>query len=179
MDVARPAAPAAFFCAVTFGGTEGLESAALALRALLGDEAGRMAPFPFDFTRYYEREMGPGLRKTLVLYREPRDPSRLPSVKRSTCELERSLAAPDGRRRVNLDPGYLTPAKVVLATTKDFAHRLYLGDAIYGEVTLSARGGAFQPHPWTYPDFRQETVRQFLWRGRTLVTGRVPAGVEA
>jgi hypothetical protein len=58
-----------------------------------------------------------------------------------------------GRRRVDVDPGYLTRTKLVLATTKDYAHRVYLGRGIYAEVTLSYRQGAFHPWPWTYPDY--------------------------
>lgn len=170
--------PAAFFCAVTYGDRAAFLAAASSMSQLFGEEAGRLSPFPFDHTDYYEDEMGTGLQKFLVLYRKPRDPLELPSLKRATNALEASLSHEDGRRRVNLDPGYFTPAKVVLATTKDFSHRLYLGEGIYGELTLSARDGAFQPHPWTYPDYRQESVRQFLWRGRSLVLSQAPAAVE-
>ncbi len=67
------------------------------------------------------------------------------------------------RRRVNLDPGYLIASKLVLATTKDFAHRIYLGQGIYGEVTLNyRRGQGWQPHPWTYADYRSPLALEFF-----------------
>lgn len=166
MGSERAAAPAAFFCALTFAG-EGMPDEALeALRSRLGPEADRLPPFPFTFTHYYEKEMGRGLQKMFVLFETLRDPGELAEVKRATNALEESLARPDGGRTVNLDPGYVAPAKVVLATTKDFAHRVCLGGGIFGEVTLKASGGAWEPLPWTYPDYRSDSVRQFLWRAR-------------
>ena len=66
------------------------------------------------------------------------------------------------RRRVNLDPGYVDQAKLVLATTKDRQHRLYLGRGIYGEVTLRFTGGRFEPWEWTYPDYRTPEYRVFF-----------------
>ena len=67
-----------------------------------------------------------------------------------------------GARRVNLDPGYMDAARVVLASTKDHAHRILLGKGIYGEVTLLYRDGAFRPLPWTYPDYREAATLAFL-----------------
>jgi len=97
-------------------------------------------------------------------------PEALASVKRQTNTLERAFASWDGqgwRRRVNLDPGYVDLAKLVLATTKDRQHRLYLGQGMYAEVTLRFTGGHFVPWEWTYPDYRTpeylsffDTVRQ-------------------
>ena len=65
-------------------------------------------------------------------------------------------------RPINIDPGYVTPAKLVLATTKDRAHRIYLGRGIYAEVTLTYAKKAFQSMPWTYPDYRSEPYRRFF-----------------
>jgi hypothetical protein len=67
---------------------------------------------------------------------------------------------------LNLDPGYLTAAKLVLASTKDHAHRLYLGQGIYGEVTLSYRQGHWQHREWTYPDYRRADFQDFFLRLR-------------
>ena len=63
---------------------------------------------------------------------------------------------------MNLDPGYITPAKLVLASTKDHAHRLYLADGIYAEVTLAFRGKQWQPLEWTYPDYRRADFQEFF-----------------
>lgn len=107
----------------------------------------------FTYTNYYEPEMGARLKRQFLSFRKLIAPDRLPEIKLFTNELERNFAE-EGRRRVNLDPGYLTGANLVLATTKNFSHRLYLGKGIYGEVTLIFKGGKFEPLPWTYPDYR-------------------------
>ena len=82
-------------------------------------------------------------------------------LKLFTNQIEQSLAA-NAKRTVNIDPGDPTPARVVLASTKDFGHRLYLGKGIYGEVTLMYQKKEFQPLPWTYPDYRSEAYHQFF-----------------
>lgn len=174
MGTEKPAAPAAFFCALTYADPARLASALGALGRWLGEEADRLPPFPFTFTHYYEREMGRDLLKTVALFRTLGDPGALADLKRRTNALEGELADPGGRRTVNLDPGYVTPAKVVLATTKDFAHRVCLGGGIFGEVTLKASGGAWEALPWTYADYREPSVREFLWRARDLILAAPP-----
>jgi hypothetical protein len=108
---------------------------------------------PFDHTRYYAVEFGENLQRKFVSFARLIDPGELAAIKRWTNELEMELAV-EGRRRINLDPGYLSLGKLVLATTKDWQHRIYLGGGIYAEVTLRYRRGRFQPWEWTYPDYR-------------------------
>jgi len=110
---------------------------------------------PFEHTAYYASEFGEQLSRQILTFRSLIGPAELPAVKLQTNELE-GVFASEGRRRVNIDPGYVSLAKLVLATTKDHAHRLYLGQGIYGEVTLAYQGGRFRPWPWTYPDYGQE-----------------------
>jgi hypothetical protein len=74
--------------------------------------------------------------------------------------------AHEGRRPINLDPGYLTAAQFVLATGKNYSHRIYLGQGIYADLTLVFAGGAFQPLAWTYPDYRDGVLQGFLGRVR-------------
>jgi hypothetical protein len=112
---------------------------------------------PFVATRYYEREMGPALQRQFWSFEALIAPDALAGIKRQTNAIERTFAMQDGqgwRRRVNLDPGYVDLAKLVLATTKNRQHRLYLGQGIYAEVTLRHTGGRFVPWEWTYPDYR-------------------------
>jgi hypothetical protein len=112
---------------------------------------------PFDATRYYEREMGTQLQRLFWSFESLIAPETLADIKRDTNALEQAYAVPDARgwrRRANLDPGYVDLAKLVLATTKDRQHRLYLGRGIYAEVTLRFTGGRFVPWDWTYPDYR-------------------------
>jgi hypothetical protein len=112
-------------------------------------------PLPFDHTDYYAPEFGPGLRRRIVTFERLVDPGDLPAIKRQTNDLERSLAVGD-RRPVNVDPGYVSLGKMVLASTKNHAHRLYLGQGIYGEGTLTYQRGRFRPWPWTYPDYASD-----------------------
>jgi hypothetical protein len=107
---------------------------------------------PFDYTDYYTREFGPGLLRQIVAFGNLIRAESLTEVKRTTNELELTWAM-EGRRRVNLDPGYVSLGKLVLATTKDYSHRIYLGQGIYAEVTLRYEHGHFRAWEWTYPDY--------------------------
>ena len=122
--------------------------------------------------------MGTDLVKRLLVF-EPIAPADcLPDVKRFTIGLEQQLAA-TGRfadeRPLNLDPGLVQLGKFLLATTKDQVHRIYLRDGIFAEVTLRYHGGAFDVWPWTYADYREPAVREFLGQARALLYARVYA----
>ncbi len=117
--------------------------------------------YEFSFTNYYRSEMGPRLQKQMVSFRELIPVELLPDFKIATNQLE-GYYARSGKRRVNIDPGYLTAAKLVLATTKDYDHRIYLSRGIFGDVHLRFRKGHFQINEWTYPDYRQPVVLQFF-----------------
>lgn len=108
---------------------------------------------PFDKTSYYEKEMGRDLKRQFISFRRLVRPDKLILVKRHTNKLELKLSQHMKNRAVNLDPGYLDYGKLVLATTKDHQHRLYLGKGIFGEVTLRYTNGSFTPWEWTYPDY--------------------------
>mgnify|MGYP001074425811 CR=1 FL=1 len=108
--------------------------------------------FPFEHTDYYTPEFGPNLLRRFATFARLIDPGRLAEIKHAANALEQEWL--DGhRRRINLDPGYVSLSKLVLASTKDHAHRVYLGQGIYGEVTLCYRHKKFSPWPWTYPDY--------------------------
>jgi hypothetical protein len=126
------------------------------LSAYFGQEKTHSEPIPFTHTTYYAAEMGSEIWRQYVIFSELRDPAELSDWKHATAAMEKRLADPaQSRRRVNLDPGYLAPGKLVLASTKDFAHRIYLKDGIFGEVTLRYREGRFMPWEWSYPDYVQ------------------------
>jgi hypothetical protein len=134
-----------------------IETVRTHLEAIYGKIDLEGGAFPFVATPYYEREMGPHLHKILWSFGTLIPAEALAAIKQATNALERTFATQHGaewRRRVNLDPGYVDLAKLVLATTKDRQHRLYLGQGIYGEVTLRFVGGRFVPWEWTYPDYR-------------------------
>jgi len=125
---------------------------------------------PFQFTRYYEEEMGGGLQRRFLSFKRLIDPEKLPSIKVFTNKLEEKFLLPKSKkRRINIDPGYLSLSKLVLASTKDFSHRIYLGKGIYGEVTLIYhRKEGFSPLPWTYPDYRTSLYQKFFFEVRKL-----------
>jgi hypothetical protein len=123
-------------------------------------------PVAFSWTEYYREEMGSPLQKMYFSYAVPIDRDELPAIKLRTNAIERQFADATGNRMVNIDPGYVARDKVVLATTKDFYHRLHLGRGIYGEVTLHYRKGRFRYFSWTYPDYRDPEVMRFLERIR-------------
>jgi len=129
--------------------------------------------FTFDETDYYTPTMGPDLRKVFWLFGAPGgesfDPATLVDVKLTTNAWENeyaALARHDEARPLNLDPGYLTLGKLVLASTKDFAHRIYLDRGIYAEITLYYRHRRWEPHEWTFADYRRADYQEFFSRGR-------------
>ena len=124
--------------------------------------------FPFTHTKYYNKEMGPGILRKFISFKRLVDASSLAEIKKLTCEIEKRFFYPTGDRRINLDPGYISGAKMVLATTKDYDHRIYLKDGIYAEVTLHFRNGSFQPFTWTYPDYKTECYIEILNKIRNL-----------
>ena len=133
--------------------------------ALLVEEWGpldcRSRPIPFEFTHYYDAEMGGPIQRTFLSFERLVDPSCLPAVKQRTNVLENRFS--DGsRRRVNLDPGLVALSRFTLATTKESAHRVPLSGGIYVEVTLLYGKGSFHPLEWTYPDFRSPTYLAVL-----------------
>lgn len=136
-----------------------------ALEAEFGEIERESKLFQFDHTDYYETEMGGGLTKKFHAFRELIDPARIVEAKLRTNILEMELFStgdPPPRRRVNLDPGYITMSHLVLATTKNHAHRVYLRDGIFAEVTLRFHAGAFRPWEWTYPDYRTPEYIEFF-----------------
>lgn len=117
--------------------------------------------WPFDFTSYYAEEFGEDLLRQFVTFSELIDPSRLPEIKLFTNGLEQELAV-EGKRQINLDPGYIDLSKLILATTKNHQHRIYLGQGIFAEVTLRFTRKSFRPWEWTYPDYRTDHYIEFL-----------------
>jgi len=117
--------------------------------------------FPFDYTEYYKAEMGGPLYRRMLVFRELIDQDRLPWIKYFTNRLEAKLTA-QGRRTINIDPGYLLLERFVLATGKNYTHRIHVGRGIYADLTLMYQKGEYQPLPWTYPDYAADEMRAFL-----------------
>lgn len=132
--------------------------------------------FDFHHTKYYELQMGQGLRKRFLCFEQLVASDCLPDVKNQTNALEGDLAEQhmfSEARPLNLDPGLLQLGKFLLATTKDQAHRIYLREGIYAEVTLRFHDGAFEPCPWTYADYREPGYHEFLTEARLFFRGQL------
>jgi hypothetical protein len=125
--------------------------------------------FPFHWTSYYEEEMGTNLLRRFLSFEQLMDPGKIAGVKIAANALEESLATERAAadpacpaRPINIDPGYMTLSKLVLASTKDFSHRIYLMDGIYAEVTLSYRRSGWVSYPFTFPDYACDTYHAFF-----------------
>lgn len=116
----------------------------------------RTSLLDFAYTNYYQPEMGGNLKRQFVSFRRLIDPSVLSKIKLYTNKLELKLSASRNKpsRRINIDPGYLTEGKLILATTKNHQHRIYLGRGIYAEGTLRFVERSFVPWEWTYSDYQ-------------------------
>jgi hypothetical protein len=125
--------------------------------------------FPWHTTEYYREEMGENLLRKFISFERLISPEELVLVKLETNARELALSglvSEDALRRINLDPGYLDATKLVLASTKDQAHRLYLSRGIYAEVTLLYHHKAFHPFIYTYEDYRWPQTHEFLQKVR-------------
>jgi len=129
-------------------------------------------PIPFIHTDYYEEEFGKDLKRTFLSFAKLIPPERLAMIKQATNAIEKKLSRKN-QRTVNIDPGYLELAKLVLATTKNFAHRIYLQKGIYAEVTLVYQGNSFAPREWTYPDYRAQEYILIFNHIRRLYTRQI------
>jgi hypothetical protein len=155
MGTAQVPLPVKLVASVLSGNRRLLDEAGSALTRIYGVVDYQSALLPFDHTDYYTPEFGPSLQRRIVAFKRLVDPAELPAIKHQTNELERALA-PGELRAINIDPGYISLGKLVLASTKDHAHRLYVGQGVYAEVTLTYQRGRFRPWPWTYPDYGSE-----------------------
>lgn len=161
MGIVRPYEPVKLIAGFIFSDQRSLSSAQAVLRKMFGPFDMESPSIPFTHTDYYTQEFGRDLSRKFVSFKRLIDPKDLAMIKIRTNAIEHKLSA-RGRRLINIDPGYITLAKLVLATTKDHAHRIYLQKGIYSEVTLFFKDLSFQAWPWTYPDYRTEEYLAFF-----------------
>jgi hypothetical protein len=121
---------------------------------------------PFHYTDYYTGEMGVSLVRRFIFFDMLIRPELLPDVKLFTNDVENKYSV-QGNRRVNIDPGYISPAHLILATGKGYTHRPYLRDGIYADLTLIYREKSFHSLPWTYPDYAEKPVMEMFNRMRS------------
>ncbi len=168
-----PPQPVKLICGMLAASEPLLDTAAEALIEVYGPADLRSDVWAFDFTDYYQPQMGSELKRQFLAFERLIDPGELAAVKIHTNELEARFAdSADVPRPVNLDPGYLTPARLILASCKDFAHRIYIGRGIYAEVTLQYRGG-WQKLDWTFPDYASQRYAAFMTEARNILISQL------
>lgn len=165
MSVPHGPDPVKWFLSAIYARPADLDLCLARLEARLGNCDYRSKPVPFDRTPYYQEEMGGALQRQFFSFRPLADPAGLVELKLFTNALELEFAD-QGRRRINLDPGYLGHLHLILATGKNAGHRPYLGQGIYADLTLIYESGSFQPLRWTYPDYADPLVIAMLNRLR-------------
>lgn len=173
MDELRPRVmPVLLFTGTLYKELAVFENSKEAMEKKWGPVLVASEPFEFRHSDYYADEMGESLTKVFTAFSELIAPDDLARIKRESNEIEEIFSS-GGCRAVNIDPGYIALSKLVLASTKDYAHRLYLGNHIYGEVTLRYTDGTFQPLEWTYPDYREPLALEFFNHARKLYSERL------
>ncbi|OQZ00026.1 MAG: hypothetical protein B6D35_07890 [Candidatus Brocadia sp. UTAMX2] len=134
---------------------------------------------PFHFTEYYHEEMGEEIKRQFYSFQKLISPDEIAAIKVQTNSMEEAVA--DSRkylvkRPVNIDPGYLNESRLILASTKDFSHRIYLQNGIYAEVTLNYRRGGYEFFPWTFPDYKSLEYQNFFLQARELYVKKLKEG---
>ncbi len=161
MSIPKTPEPARVVVSVLASDDRALDSAKSPLMGQLGPIDEEVGPISFNFTSYYDAELGPGIRRWLWSFRDLADRSALADIKCLTNGIEQTYTV-EGKRRFNLDPGLLTLGNFVLATGKNNAHRIYLKDGIFADLTLIYRSGTYRPLEWTYPDYAEEELIAIL-----------------
>ncbi|UCC12539.1 MAG: DUF4416 family protein [candidate division WOR-3 bacterium] len=139
------------------------------LTEAIGPLALHTTPQSFTHTAYYGKEMGEGLLRQWYAFDRLVDPAQLASLKIKSNEIELQYCTDKGGRSINIDPGLITLNNLILASTKNYSHRIYLGQGIYAEVTLLYRDKRFHALEWTYPDYREPASLEFFSEVRSFL----------
>ena len=183
MGKARKHNPAKLIIGFIFREEPAFDKAKSVLKKRFGTIDFERRALPFTHTDYYEKEFGGGLKRKFISFRKLICPCNLTKIKLITNKLEHKLSMVRLRspltlsevegsrgkfRLINIDPGYLDLAKLILASTKDYKHRVYLNQGIYAEVTLFYENKSFRPWQWTYPDYRTDEYIEIFNRIRDI-----------
>ena len=164
MGEIRAPLPVKFFTGLLTSVPEIMPQAEEKLVAHFGAVDLRSRQFIFDKTHYYDEEMGNPIYRYFLGFEKLVDPSTIAAAKIKTNDLESAFASQYTglQRPINLDPGYLEQSKIVLASTKNFFHRILVADGIYAEVTLHFQDGVWRTFPWTFPDYKSDHYHEFF-----------------
>jgi hypothetical protein len=153
------------FCGIISSGAKTEQKALATLEKKFGEIDLTSTVMPFDFSDYYNREMGNNLKRFWISFKKLITATDITWIKVFTNSIEDSFAV-NNKRLINIDPGYITPANIILATTKDYSHRIYLSSGIYGEVTAIYKKAEVVKLPWSYPDYLSNQATKFLLKAR-------------
>jgi hypothetical protein len=165
MSLPQDAQPAKLVISLLMNDKSSLPEVAHEMMSAFGDIDMVSGWMDFGYTDYYAAEMGSPLHRRVLVFKALIAQETLPDIKLTTNALE-DRHAEDGRRCVNIDPGYLLLERFVLATGKNYTHRIFIGSGIYADLTLIFQQGDFQTLPWTYPDYGDNQMRLFLKQAR-------------
>ncbi len=168
MGVIKPPEPALLFVSTLYRSAEIFNQSKLILESNFRDILYLSPSLTWDYSSYYKNEIGWPLFRQILFFKNLIDPVLLVDIKLKTNKIESTFIL-DGRRQINLDPGYLTLSKIVLASTKNYAHRLYLGKGIYGEITLIYKDATYSPHLFTYRDYQDKSHIDIFMQARELL----------
>ena len=157
--------PAKLFLSIIYSDPSAAEGCVVKITSCFGPVDYSTRELDFNLTGYYAAEMGEPLQRRFFTFRDLMDPGRLAEIKLFTNSLEEEFAI-EGKRRINLDPGFLSMNNLVLASGKAVGHRPYLGQGIYADLTLVFESGSFRGLPWTYQDYASPEIITFLNRIR-------------
>ncbi len=164
--------PVKLICGVLYSDSDRLSQARALLEQRFGPVDWKSKDFSFDITDYYEPEMGAPIIRLFYSFRDLVNPKELPRIKLECNEIEDRLAL-HGRRKVNLDPGYLDYDKLVLASAKYACHKIYLDLGIYADITMMYSKGRFNPMRWCFPDFKSGLYEETFLHIRARYKGQV------
>ena len=165
MGTPHPPEESILFVAILYSNNDLADRVLSILGGKYGDVLIESPEYPWDHSDYYDEEIGSPIFRRFIFYRKPFDPLTLPDVKLETNAIEHEYSV-NGKRLVNIDPGYLMSSRVVLASAKDYSHRIYLGKGIYGELSLYYQGRSYQPLPYTYQDYKSDTAVEMFGKAR-------------
>jgi hypothetical protein len=168
---------AVIFVASLFSSQEAFTAAASKLQEQFGRSYYQSPPLLWNYSTYYDGELGTPLCRRFIFFERVVDPMSLVEAKLAVREIESELSL-NGKRGINLDPGYMSLAKVVLASRKNYSHRIYLGKGVFCELELYYQEGRFNPLPYTYLDYRDDIFLAHFRKARALFKTRLDAGKE-
>jgi hypothetical protein len=167
----RSPQPVYLVMGVIFAGRERLDELEARMAASFGETEIRSEVFDFDVTDYYRDEMGPGLKRVFYGFKRLIDPGDIVDIKLAAVEIEEGLSR-EGRRRFNLDPGYMDFNKVILVSAKFLAQKVYLSKGVYADPTIYYDKG-WKVYDWAFPDFRSGRYDAFFTEARRSYKTRI------